>query len=155
VSGRLNPNLAKIHRSYTVEEVSGLFGVHKNTVRSWIKNGLEVCDDLRPALILGNILRVFLQSKKQKRKQKCKPAEMYCLRCKSPQMPAGGMIDYESLTATTGRLTGFCATCESVVNKFISLEKLTLIKAQMDISFPKAEKHIGDRDKPLLNSDFK
>lgn len=28
-----NPRLAKIHRSYTVEEVAGVFGVHRNTVR--------------------------------------------------------------------------------------------------------------------------
>jgi len=34
---RLNPNLAKIHRNYTVEEVALLFSVHKNTVRSWVK----------------------------------------------------------------------------------------------------------------------
>jgi transposase len=37
---RPNPNLAKIHRNYTVEEVANLFSVHKNTVRLWVKDGL-------------------------------------------------------------------------------------------------------------------
>jgi phage terminase Nu1 subunit (DNA packaging protein) len=35
-----NPNLAKVNRSYTFEELAAVFGVHKNTVSSWVKNGL-------------------------------------------------------------------------------------------------------------------
>ena len=44
MSKRPNPNLAKIHRNYTVEEVADLFSVHKNTVRLWVKNGLATND---------------------------------------------------------------------------------------------------------------
>ena len=35
---RRHPNhrLVKIHRSYTVEEIATLFGVHKNTVSHWV-----------------------------------------------------------------------------------------------------------------------
>ena len=85
---RFNPNLAKIHRNYTVEEVACLFGVHKNTVREWVKQGLPATDDRRPMLILGCELRNFLQLKRTKNKRKCKPFEFYCVRCKSPQCPA-------------------------------------------------------------------
>ena len=35
-----NPRLVKIHRNYTVEEIATLFGIHKNTVRDWVKAGL-------------------------------------------------------------------------------------------------------------------
>lgn len=152
---RPNPKLAKIHRSYTVEETASLYVVHKNTVRSWIKKGLLVCDDQRPALILGRHLREFLQVKKQGQKQKCKPYEMYCMSCKSPQRPAENMVDYEPLTTTTGRLIGICGRCEGVINKYISKGNLALLGGVLDLCFPRAEKHIGDRDKPLLNSDFK
>ena len=56
-----NPRLAKIHRNYTVEEVASLFGVHRNTVREWVKRGLPTSDDRRPMLILGRDLVAFLQ----------------------------------------------------------------------------------------------
>ncbi len=62
----INPNKAKIHRSYTVEEIAELFGVHKNTVRAWLKAGLPICDDRKPMLILGADLRSFLKERKRK-----------------------------------------------------------------------------------------
>ena len=51
-----NPRLAKIHRSYTVDEVASLFGVHRNSVREWVKRGLPTSDGRRPMLILGVML---------------------------------------------------------------------------------------------------
>jgi hypothetical protein len=45
---RPNPRLAKIHRSYTVEESATLFGVHRNTVREWVRRGLPTSDRKRP-----------------------------------------------------------------------------------------------------------
>jgi len=68
MSGRCNPNKAKIHRSYTVEEIACLFSIHKNTVREWIKKGLPVCDNQKPMLILGAELREFIQAKNKKNK---------------------------------------------------------------------------------------
>lgn len=35
----------KIHRNYTVEEAALQLNVHKNTVRSWIKDGLPALSD--------------------------------------------------------------------------------------------------------------
>ena len=116
----LNPNRAKLHRSYTVEEVASLFNVHKNTVRGWIRNGLPVCDDQRPTLTLGRDLREYLRARKQSRKRSCRPWEMYCMRCKSPQRPARNKVDYEVITVRTGRLIGTCATCKTMINKYTS-----------------------------------
>lgn len=151
----LNPNRAKLHRSYTVEEVAELLCVHKNTIRGWIKNELPVCDDQRPTLILGRDLREFIRARNQSRKRSCRPWEMYCMRCRSPQQPAGNKVDYEAITARTGRLTGICATCKAVINKYTSLDKLILIRGKLDLALTKAQKHIVDRDDPLVNSDFK
>ncbi len=48
-----NPRLVKIHRSYTVEETATVCGVHRNTVRQWIKTGLPTLDARRPVLMQG------------------------------------------------------------------------------------------------------
>ena len=71
-----NPRLAKIHRNYTVEEVAVVFGVHRNTVREWVKRGLSTNDSRRPMLILGADLRAFLSARRMKNKQTCQPGEI-------------------------------------------------------------------------------
>ena len=55
---RVNARRVKIHRSYAVDEAARLLGVHKNTVRSWIKRGLPTVDNRRPILILGGASRI-------------------------------------------------------------------------------------------------
>ena len=56
----LNPRLAKIHHSYTVEDVARRRGVHRNTVRHWVKNRGATIDQKRPILIQGRDLAKFL-----------------------------------------------------------------------------------------------
>ena len=83
---RPNHRLAKIHRNYTVEEVAKLLGVHRNTVRHWLKQGLPTNDRKRPTLILGRDLGVFLQARRSKNKRRCQPGEIYCVRCRAPRI---------------------------------------------------------------------
>ena len=78
---RANPRLAKIHRSYSVDEVSRLFGIHKNTVRNWLRRGLRTIDVYRPTLIKGADLRRFLIDSRAQEKQACGPGRIYCLPC--------------------------------------------------------------------------
>ena len=155
MSRALNPNRAKIHRSYTVEETADLFDVHKNTVRNWLINGLAVCDNGHPTHILGSDLGEFIRAKKAKRKQKCKSWEFYCMRCKKPRTPVENMADYEAQTATKGRLIALCPVCLSVMNKFASLSNLEKIKEKLEISLPMRQQHINDSNNPLLNCDSK
>lgn len=136
-----NPNRAKIHRSYTVEEVAALYDIHKNTVRAWInKHGLLTNDDLRPTLILGRNLRQFLQDRRTKDKRKCLPHEIYCLKCRKPQTPAESMADYIPMTDTTGRLLSLCPECESLINKYFSLSQIQAIEAKITVIIPEGTK---------------
>src|ERR1035441_9471666 len=102
---RPNHRLVKIHRSYTVEEIAGLFRIHKNTVRAWVKAGLPTSDRKRPMLVLGADLAAFLQTRRVKHKQPCKAGEFYCFRCRSPKAPAGLMADCWPVTEI-GRAAG-------------------------------------------------
>ena len=90
-----NYRLAKSHRSYAVEEIARLFDVHRNTVREWIKAGLQTIDDKRPVLILGHELIAFLQARRVSKKKPCGPGQMYCVRCPPPTIPCrcnGGLF---------------------------------------------------------------
>lgn len=150
-----NPNRAKIHRNYTVEETATLFSVHKNTVRLWLKDGLPTIDQKRPVLISGADLRSYWQNKRVSKKRKCQPYEIYCVRCRAPKRPAENMADYEPLTADNGRLIGLCPDCSGIINKFVNFTRLDEIRVHLDITQMKALKHINESDNPLLNSDFK
>lgn len=154
MSKRFNPNLIKIHRSYTIEETAKLFGIHKNTVRTWIKDGLEICDNKKPILILGTQLRKFLQVKRTKHKRKCKQNEIYCVRCKLPQIPAENMAEYKPINNLKGCLIAICPTCGSIINKFTSVAKLARIQTQLDITMPKELEHIYESDNSPINCDF-
>jgi hypothetical protein len=151
---KLNPNLSKIHRNYTVEEIAGLYQVHKNTVRAWIANGLQVCDDKKPMLILGRVLREYIRKKNTIHKQKCQLWEFYCVRCRKPQSPALGMADYHAQAESRGRLVALCPSCEGTMNRYSSLEHLRVIEGKVDVSMRTEQPHINKTDNPLLNSDF-
>ena len=142
--GKRHPNyrLVKIHRSYAVEEVAGLFSIHKNTVRNWLKNGLALVDSKRPLLILGNDLVEFLQKRRTKHKQTCKPGELYCVRCRIPRPAAEGMADYTPTTEKTGNLVAICPVCAAIMNRRVSLAKIEEIRGNIVITFPEHLRHI-------------
>ena len=150
-----NPQRVKIHRNYTVEEAACLLDMHKNTVWRWIKQGLPVIDDRRPMLILGPDLSAFLQAKRTKNKQPCKPGEMYCLRCRAPKPPALNMAEYQPKTESLGNLFGICPDCGAGMNRNVNPAKMEQIRGQLEITFAQGVPRIVDREQPSVNSDFR
>jgi excisionase family DNA binding protein len=137
-ANRPNPRLAKIHRSYTVEEIAKLYGVHRNTVRSWIQRGLPTIDQRRPVLVLGSHLSEYLQARRTVNKRPCEPGEMYCLRCREPRAPADGAVRYRPLTPTQGNLVGRCGCCGAGLNRRVSLAKLPQVLGGLSLVSPTA-----------------
>ncbi len=150
-----NHRLVKIHRSYTVEEITKLFGVHKNTVRSWLKDGLATIDNKRPMMIAGHDLVEFIKKRRTKNKQTCKPGELFCVKCRAPKLPAEGMADYSPVTEKFGNLVAFCPDCESIMNQRVSLARIESVCENIDITFPQALRHIVNRSRPIINSDLR
>lgn len=150
-----NHRLVKIHRNYTVEEIAELFGTHKNTVRRWVKAGLATSDDKRPMLILGQDLSAFLQARRAKNKLPCKPGEIYCVRCRTPKIPAADMAEYTPVTEKFGNLIAICSDCGAIMNRRVSLSKIGQVRGKMDITFPQALRHIVESNKPTVNSDLR
>lgn len=149
-----NPNLIKMHRSYTVEEAALACKVHKNTVRRWIKDGLRRCDNQRPTLILGRDLREFLKRKRAKHKTKLKPGEIYCVRCREARNPAENYAELEASNTKIGNLLGICPTCDSVIYRRVSLMRISDALGKLQVSIPEALEPLIKGANPSLNSDF-
>ncbi len=141
---KLNHRLAKIHRAYTVEEIARRWGVHRNTVRLWVKRGLPTIDRKRPMLIHGRDLADFLQARRQRNKRKCQPGEIYCVRCRAPQVPAGNLADYEPQTEVLGSLIGICPCCECLMYRRVNVTKLEEVRGELDVRVAKALSRIGE-----------
>lgn len=150
-----NYRLVKTHRNYTVDEAARLLGVHRNTVRNWPEQGLERLDDGRPMLFLGRTLREFLKARREKAKQKCPPGHLYCVRCRSPRVPALGMLDYAPYTDTIGNLTGICPDCSALMNRRVSVQKLASARGELAVRFPDARRRISETDVASVNCDLK
>lgn len=145
----------KIHRSYSVEEIAELFGIHKNTVRGWIKVGLTVIGGKRSMLVLGLDLREFLQARRAKNKRPCKPGELYCFKCRAPKLPEDGIAYYSPVTDKYGNLTAICPDCNSIINRCVSLARIDQDCGTMEITFPQALPRLVESNKSTVNSDLR
>ena len=150
-----NHRLVKIHRSYTVEDIARLFGNHKNTVRRWVKEGLPAIDDKRPMLILGHDLMEFLKARRKRNKRPCKPGQLYCVRCRTPKSPAGGIAEYSPITEKFGNLVAICPDCDAIMNRRISLAKIGEFQRKVDITFPEALRHLIETNKSTVIGDLR
>lgn len=152
---RPNPQLVKIHRTYTVEEIARLYDVHRNTVRNWIGRGLQPIDDRRPYLVLGSHLRAFLTDERRKSKSPCPPGHFYCLKCRTPRKPAGGLVEYIARTDISGNLRAICPDCETLMHRCVSRRRLQEVCADLEITFAEPASRIGDDAMPTVNCDSK
>ena len=148
-----NPRLAKIHRNYSVEEISHLFGAHKNTVRTWLRQGLKPIDDQRPTVVRGDELRRFLTERRARMKQTCGPGRLYCLPCRAPKVPAGKIADCIQNGATTGVLQGICPNCDRMIYRRVNPQKLGTVRGDLDITITQAEPRIEETSNPNVNCD--
>ena len=60
---RFDCRRVKLHRSYTISELSALVGAHKHTIGRWIAAGLKTTDAKRPLLIRGDDFRSFMKAR--------------------------------------------------------------------------------------------
>lgn len=148
---RLNPRRAKVNRFYSVEEVARLYGIHRQTVRNWIKAGLVALTNGRPHLIAGSDLRAFLERRRASGKASCRPGELYCLRCRKPRPAAEGMLDYIPITRLSGNLRALCPVCSCLMHRRVSLQNIEAVRGAFTVTFPHGHERLADCRSPPLN----
>lgn len=148
-----NPRLAKIHRSYSVEEIARLSKVHKNTVRTWLQQGLKAIDGQRPTVVRGEEIRRFLSERRERAKRPSGPGRIYCLPCRAPKVPALKMAHCIVTGDTTGTLQGICPDCGRMIYRQVNPQKIDAVRGDLDVTFTQAETRIEETTKPTVNCD--
>jgi hypothetical protein len=136
-----------------VEEITRLFGLHKNTVRQWLKQGLATIDERRPKLVLGSSLLRFLYGRRQKGKQPCGPGRIYCIACRAPKAPAGKMAECISTGPRSGNLRGICPDCDRLIYRRVNLTKIDAMRGELEITFTQPSWRIRESSVPSVNCD--
>lgn len=148
---RLNPRLAKIHRTYAVDELARLFGTHRNTIRNWMKRGLQPLDSRKPLLFKGDEVRAFLEAQAKGRKTKTPPGMIYCVGCRRPQEPDGGMVDCVPLRGAVGDLQGLCPACGALMHRKVNLGRLDAAVGNLEVRMAKGPQHLCGSPDPCVN----
>lgn len=150
---RINPRKAKLHRSYSVDELASILSTHPHTVRRWIKAGLATVDNTRPVLILGCDFQDWWRSRCKAKKRPLRPGQFYCLKCREPKGPAGGMVEYAATNAATGNLKAICETCGRMMHRRTRLDAIAAKMPGLEVERKEAPPSIRERAHPSLNTD--
>jgi hypothetical protein len=147
---RLRRQGVKVHRDYTVDEVSRQLGVAKGTVRRWMAAGLPCLTDQKPSLIQGADLVAFLKARAAPR-HRCLPHECYCVKCRAPRPPAGGMAEFAPMTRSSGRLSALCPVCGTFMHRQTRTAALPTLGTLLDISIREAPSRLVESRHPSPN----
>jgi hypothetical protein len=128
-----NTRLIKREFPYFIAEIADLFQLHANAVRRWIKAGLRTVDGRRPLLVHGSDLIDFLDSKQEKRKQRCAINEFYCCRCRLPRKPRLNRIKIQIRNEATLNLSGVCEACGARMNRAGSVARIVDYARAFDV----------------------
>ena len=142
---KIDARRIKIHFSYGISEAAKLLGVHKNTVKQWIKTGgLAALTDARPYLILGRELKRFLKARREGGRKPCAAGELFCLKCRAPRRAAGDLLDYVPFSSTTGNLKGICEVCDTFIYRRIARAKITATFPNCHVAFPQYQQRLTE-----------
>ena len=155
-SSRDNPRLAKIHRSYSVEEIARLFKLHKNTVRAWLRQRAR-----RPSTVSAQpwsaaiAFRGFLSERRD-------PVQA-TVRSRAHLLPAVPRAEgarsedgrmRERPATTNGTLQEICPDCNRMIYRRINPQKIGAVRGDLDVTFTQAEPRLGEMARPNVNCDF-
>lgn len=146
---RHSTQLAHKHSIYTTSDVLALYGISKNTLSAWIKNGLPYVRD-QVNLFRGADLKAFHDHFKQSRRVKLAPLEAYCFHCKKPHAAGVALYEFRQIHTQQHHLIVQCPSTNGQAYKIISETDVTQIKTMLDSNYSAQRAHyngLADRSK--------
>lgn len=111
---------------YDIEEICHLYkscNLHPQTVRGWVKQGLETVDSGTPLLIYGNNLKSFLGKLNESHKCQTAFGEMFCCKCRDARHPYQKCIQLNHEQQFV-RAKARCKVCKTLMNKAYKLDDI-------------------------------
>ena len=149
----INTRLIKREATFSLDEIAELLGVHVNTVRNWMTEGLHAIDERRPILIHGADLINFLNRKRKLKKKPCAAFELFCFKCREPRQPKDKHIKIETQNERVLRLIAICESCGTRMFKAGS-PRLMPIYLENFVLQPVPATHMNACESAVLNCDF-
>jgi hypothetical protein len=144
----------KVDYPYHVHEIADLLPVHKGAVLRWVGQGLQLIDKRKPYMIHGSALIAFLGERQSSRKQKCKPDEFYCCKCRAPRKAWENLADIKIKNKTKLLIVGICVACDTPVNRLGAVQKLAEYQ-KIFLGQTIHKEHIKEPSSPIVNSDMR
>ncbi|MGH1375234.1 MAG: hypothetical protein ACRBCK_02700 [Alphaproteobacteria bacterium] len=117
---RLYPhNRVRYWYAYDLDGICALFsdiGLHIQTIRVWVRNGLKTIDSGKPTLVYGNDLIAYLKAQNDKGKCQTPFDQIYCMKCKDARPIYKNKITTEFKNGFV-RTCGHCRECKTKMFK--------------------------------------
>jgi hypothetical protein len=121
--------------AYDLEDICAIFsdiGLHPQTVRKWIKNGLKTIDKGKPTLIYGWDLITHLKQHNQTNKCKTAFHNFYCMACQDGRPVFQNQVHIKQKFQFL-QVQGSCRDCKSRMFKNYKLINFPLLKKQFKL----------------------
>ena len=141
----------KRRRLYDVRSAAKVLGATPGTIRHWLRNGLTALPGIKPTAFRGVDIIDFFERREATRKHASGPGRIYCLKCREPKAPAGGMVDYRPTSPKRGTLIGICPDCHRLMYRACSPMKLEAAARGLTVSIQNAESSLIETPEPILN----
>src|SRR6187401_1806311 len=93
---RASPDVRRVRlaRCYTVPELAAVLDISVGTARRWVRDGMPLIDRECPKLVQGGEFLTWFKLRRNARKVRCGPQQMYCCKCRDARqiMPGSAVI---------------------------------------------------------------
>jgi hypothetical protein len=150
---RWRPSIRRIKRLrlYDPLEAARALGVSRQTIWRWKKQGLTFIPNHRPTLFRGADILDFVHSRRLRRKRRCGPGRLFCLRCKEPRAPAEGMLEFRPDVGDLGTLMALCPNCGGLMCRRASLRSLGNAAGGHTVSIQRGRQRLGEMTEARSN----
>jgi len=131
MSKRLYPhNRVRYWYAYDLDDICALFSdsrLHKQTIRKWIKGGLNTIDKGKPVLIYGNDLIAYIKARNIKNKCSTDFDQLFCMKCQDARYIYQNMIKVDQ-NGSSLKVSGLCRKCKAKMFQNYKLDDFSQLR---------------------------